>query len=306
MTPPVLLTGATGLIGRRLLADLDRDGVEVRALSRRPESAAPGLAERATLIGWDGRRFEPAHVAGCSAVVHLSGEPVFAGRLTQRRRQAILESRVQSTRSLVEAIGALTPGERPELLACASAVGFYGSRGDERLDESAAAGSGFLAEVCRQWEQAARGAEEFGVRRVSLRFGIVLAREGGALPVMARPFRLGLGGRLGDGSQWFPWIHRTDAIRLIGALLRDDSYAGPVNVVAPEPVTNAELTRALGRVLGRPTLLRVPAFVLRTALGELSEELLGSRRVVPAAAQARGFAFTHAGIDSALEAELRA
>jgi uncharacterized protein (TIGR01777 family) len=301
---PVLLSGATGLIGRRLLVALDRDGDDVRALTRRPERAAPEVVDRAKLVGWDGRHFEPEHVAGASAVVHLAGEPVFAGRLTGARRQRILESRVDSTASLVEALGRVEPGERPALLACASAVGFYGSRGDEALEESAASGQGFLAEVCRQWETAAQTAAALGVRVVSLRFGIVLAREGGALPRMATPFRLGLGGRLGNGRQWFPWIHVDDVVRLVSAILRDDTYAGPVNVVAPEPVRNAELTRSLGRLLRRPALLPVPAFVLRAALGELSDELLGSRRVLPAAALARGFAFVHPGLDSALAAEL--
>jgi uncharacterized protein (TIGR01777 family) len=295
---PLLLTGATGLIGSRLRADL---AGPVRALTRRSGGPADGAEWR----NWDGRHFEPGALRGCAAVVHLAGEPVFGGLPTPARRRAIRASRVESTHSLVTALGQLAPGERPEVLACASAVGFYGSRGEERLDEESPAGRGFLAEVCVAWEAAAREAEALGVRVVSLRFGIVLAREGGALPVMARPFRLGLGGRLGDGRQWVPWVHVDDAVGLIRAALADPAYRGAVNVVAPEPVRNVELTRALGRVLHRPTLLPVPGFVLRGALGELADELLGSRRVVPGAAQARGFGFRHPALDAALETALR-
>ena len=184
------------------------------------------------------------------------------------------------------AIGALPAPQRPRVLVSASAVGYYGSRGDEILDEDAAPGQGFLAEVCRAWEAEALAAARHGVRCVVLRIGIVLAREGGALPRMALPFRAGLGGRLGDGRQWFPWIHADDVVSLIRAALRDDAYTGPVNAVAPEPVRNAELTRALARVLHRPALFAVPAFALRAALGELSGELLG-QPPLPAAARAR-------------------
>lgn len=300
----VLVSGATGLIGRRLLAALERDAVAVRALSRSPERAARTLGPGVEVAGWDGERFTREHVAGCASVVHLAGEPIFAGRLTEARRRKIFASRVETTDSLVEAIAAAAPEERPRVLACASAVGFYGSRGEERLDESAAPGEGFLADVCRQWEGAARAAEDAGLRVAMLRFGVVLSRDGGALPLMSVPFRLGLGGRLGDGRQWFPWIHLDDAVGLVRAVLTDDAWRGPVNVVAPEPARNADLTRALGRALHRPTLLPVPAFAVRAALGELATELLGSRRVVPGAALARGFAFAHPGLDSALEAEL--
>jgi uncharacterized protein (TIGR01777 family) len=238
-------------------------------------------------------------------VVHLAGEPVFGGRLTATRRALILASRVESTRSLVHAIGALPAPERPRVLVSASAVGYYRSRGDQPLDEDASPGEGFLAEVCRAWEAEALAAARHGTRCVVLRIGIVLAREGGALPRMALPFRAGLGGRLGDGRQWFPWIHVDDVVSLIGAALRDEGYTGPVNAVAPEPIRNAELTRALARALHRPALFAVPAFALRAALGELSGELLGSRRCVPRRALARGFVFAHPGIASALAAELR-
>jgi hypothetical protein len=303
MSGEILLSGATGLIGGRLLPALGREGHAVRALTRRPESAPP-LAAPHRWLRWDGSRVAPEAVAGAEGVVHLAGEPVFAGRLTAARRERILASRVESTRSLVAAIGALPQPERPRVLVCASAVGFYGSRGDERLEEEAPPGRGFLAEVCRAWEAEALAAARHGVRCVTLRIGIVLAREAGALPKMALPFRLGLGGRLGDGRQWVPWIHADDVVSLIRAALRDDGYAGPLNAVAPEPVRNAELTRALARVLHRPAFFAVPAFALRAALGELSGELLGSRRCVPRRALARGFSFRFATLEPALAEEL--
>jgi uncharacterized protein (TIGR01777 family) len=299
----ILVSGASGLIGGRLLASLARDGVAVRALTRRPE-AAPPLAAPHRWLRWDGRQFAEGAVAGAAGVVHLAGEPVFAGRLTPARRARILGSRVESTRSLVAAIGALAEPQRPRVLVSASAVGYYGSRGEQILGEDAGPGEGFLAEVCRAWEAEALAAARHGVRCVVLRIGIVLAREGGALPRMALPFRAGLGGRLGDGRQWLPWIHADDLVSLIRAALRDEGYTGAVNAVAPEPVRNAELTRALARVLHRPALFAVPAFALRAALGELSGELLDSRRCMPQRALARGFRFAHPGIDSALAAEL--
>jgi len=299
----ILLSGGTGLIGARLLPALASQGIAVRALTRRP-GVAPPLAVPHRWLGWDGRNVTADAVAGAAGVVHLAGEPVFGGRLTAARRALILASRVESTRALVAAIGALAAPQRPRVLVSASAVGYYGSRGDELLDEDAAPGQGFLAEVCRAWEAEALAATRHGIRCVVLRIGIVLAREGGALPRMALPFRAGLGGRLGDGRQWFPWIHADDVASLICAALRDDAYTGPVNAVAPGPVRNAELTRALARVLHRPALFAVPAFVLRAALGELAGELLGSRRCLPRRALARGFVFAHPEISSALAAEL--
>jgi uncharacterized protein (TIGR01777 family) len=304
--PCVLVTGATGLVGRRLVTALRRDGIAVRALTRDPAAAARRLDPEIARFGWDGARVPADAVAGTSGVVHLAGEPVFAGRLTQARRRRIRTSRVESTRSVVEAFGTLPASERPAVFACASAVGFYGSRGEERLDEDATPGGGFLAEVCQEWESSAFAAETRGVRTVALRIGIALAREGGALPRMALPFRLGAGGRLGSGRQWFPWIHIDDLTSMVESVLRDDAYRGPVNAVAPEPVRNAELTRSLASALRRPALLAVPAFALRLALGELSEELLGSRRVVPRRALDRSFSFEHPSIATAIAEELRA
>ncbi len=301
----VLMTGATGLVGRRLVPRLLARGDSVRVLTRDLAAGAAALDPRALLIRWDGISPPPDALDGADALVHLAGEPVFAGRLNARRRRRIRESRVASTGHLVSAVATVPVERRPDTLVCASAVGYYGDRGNELLDESAASGAGFLAELCQAWEKAAAGAEAHGLRRVSLRIGIVLAREGGALPMLALPFRLGAGGRLGDGQQWFPWIHIDDLVEMILATLGDESYCGAVNATAREPVRNLDLTRALGRTLHRPTLLRVPAFAVRAALGDLADELLGSRRVLPASALARGFAYRYDDLAAALAAELR-
>ncbi len=299
-----LISGATGLVGSRLTASLLADGLVVRALTRNLQSASARMDPKALLVRWDGMRVPVDAVNGVDAIVHLAGEPVFGGLLTAGRRRLVYGSRVESTRSLVKAIGALPESSRPAVLVNASAVGYYGSRGDEELAEDAGPGEGFLAEVCRDWEDAAREAETLGVRCVLLRIGIVLAREGGALPMMARPFRLGLGGRLGNGRQWFPWIHVDDLVSLIREAVRDERFRGAVNAVAPEPVRNRDLTRVLAAQLDRPALLPVPGFALRAALGELSAELLGSRRVVPRQAREHGFAFRYPAIEEALGAEL--
>jgi uncharacterized protein (TIGR01777 family) len=301
----VLVSGATGLVGARLTARLARRGDAVRVLTRNPEAAARRLDARVSPVAWDGLSVPGEELTRAAAVVHLAGEPVFAGRLTPERRRRIRSSRVEGTRSLVRAIGALAEAQRPRTLVCASAVGYYGNRGDERLAEEAPPGRGFLADVCRDWEAAAAQAEAHGARVACLRIGIVLAREGGALPRMALPFRFGAGGRLGDGRQWFPWIHIDDLVALSLAILDDDGIRGPVNASAPDPVRNGELTRTLARLLRRPAPFPVPAFALRLALGELSDELLGSRRVVPARALAHGFAFAHADLEAALARELR-
>lgn len=300
---PVVVSGATGLVGRRLVAALVANGRAVRVLSRTPERAAaslPGVA----VCGWDGLRWPTESLTAASAVVHLAGEPVFGGLLNAARRARIRDSRVGSTTALVEALRALPEGDRPRTLVCASAVGYYGSRGDTVLDESAGPGTGFLAGVCADWEAAAAGASPLGLRVASLRIGIVLAREGGALPLMAAPFRFGLGGPLGDGTQWVPWIAASDLVRLAQRVLTDGALSGPVNAVAPDPVRNEVLTRALARALHRPAFLRAPAFALRLVLGEIADEILGSRRCVPRKAEAVGFSFEHATLESALSAEL--
>jgi hypothetical protein len=297
----VLITGGTGLIGSRLIERLRAAGVTARCLTRSQKTSSDASLEYAQ---WDGVALNAETLRGCRQVVHLAGEPVFGGPVTAARKARILSSRVDSTRSIVAAMQALPADERPDTLVCASGVGYYGDRGDDPLDEASAPGGGFLADVCRQWEAAAQAAQEFGVRTVSLRIGIVLSRAGGALPMMAMPFRMGAGGRMGDGNQWVPWIHIDDLVGLLIAALEDPEMRGAVNAVAPNPVRNRELTSAMAQTLRRPALLPVPAFVLKLALGELSGELLGSRLCTPKVALDHGFEFTHTEIETALEAEL--
>ncbi len=301
-TDPLWISGGTGLVGGRLLRGWCAEGRRARIVTRRPESERQ--RDGIELLGWDGLAVDPAGVANTRGVVHLAGEPIFGGLPTAARRDRIWRSRVDSTRSLVDAIAGLPMEARPRVLVCASAVGYYGDRGEEPLEESAAPGSGFLAELCRAWEAEAARAVEAGLRVVSLRIGVVLAREGGALSMLAPLFRLGLGGPVGDGRQWFPWVHVNDLVELLRRALDDERLAGPVNAVAPNPVRNEEFTRALAHRLQRPAWLRVPAFALRAALGELAGELLGSRRVRPARALEAGFGFAHERVETALAAEL--
>ena len=298
----VLVTGATGLVGRRLLPGLARRSAWVRTLSR--SGAAPEGEVTVDARSWDGVDPGPTPLDGVASVIHLAGEPIFGGLPSADRLMRIRASRIDSTTRLVERILERTPDDRPSTFICASAVGYYGDRGAESLSDDAAMGEGFLAEVCRDWEAAAAAAAAAGIRVVHLRIGVVLAREGGALALMRLPFSLGVGGRLGSGEQYFPWIHADDLARSILFCL-DEPIEGPVNAVAPEAVTNAELTRELGAALRRPAVIPVPAFAVKIALGEISGELLGSRLVVPKRLQDAGFAFEHPTLKSALEAELR-
>ena len=298
----LLVSGASGLIGRRLLAGLG-DDVRVRALTRDPGRARLDARGREP-VAWDGRHAPAEALAGADTIVHLAGEPLFGGLPTPSRMRRIRASRVDSTRAFVAGIAALPAEQRPRALLCAAAVGIYGDRGEEELSERSPAGTGFLAELCRDWETSAMGAGAYGVRVVCLRFGIVLAREGGALPLMARIFGLGLGGRLGSGRQWVPWVHVDDAVALVRLALDDAAVRGAMNVVAPGCVRNAELTRALAEQLGRPARLPAPALAVRLALGPLAGELLGSRHAVPARALAAGHRFAQPELTGALAREL--
>lgn len=290
------VTGATGLIGSALVAALRGEG---RRVCRVVRGEAGGDD-----IRWDpaAGRIDVAALRGVAAVVHLAAENV-GERWNAEKKRRIRESRVQGTQLLARALAELeTP---PRVLVTASAVGIYGDRGDEALDERSATGEGFLAEVGREWEAAAEPAERAGIRVVQLRFGVVLAREGGALGRLLPPFRLGAGGRLGGGDQWMSWVSREDAVRAIRFALDTEALAGPVNVTAPEPVTNAEFTRVLGRVLGRPTLFPVPAAALQLAFGEMAEAtLLASQRALPRRLQEAGFEFRHPTLEAALRAEV--
>ena len=300
----VLVSGATGLVGRRLLPGLVERFAGVRTLSRSAQGASRVGDAEVDARSWDGVDPGPRALDDVEAVVHLAGEPIFGGLPTAARLRRVRASRIDSTRRLVDRILERSAGNRPATLVCASAVGIYGDRGDETLTESAAVGTGFLAEVCRDWEAEARRAQRGGVRVVALRIGVVLAKQGGALSLMKIPFGLGLGGRLGSGRQFFPWIHLDDLVSSILWCL-DERIDGPVNAVAPEVVRNSDLTRELGSVLGRPAVLPVPAFVLELALRGISGELLGSRRVVPGKLETGGFEFRYPTLRSALEKELR-
>jgi len=287
----VLLTGGTGFVGQRLQGALVASGHTLSVVTRSPErrrSASAGVS------------FEPwlPDLARQQAVVHLAGEPIFGKRWNAAVKAEILASRVDSTRRLVEAMRSADP--RPEVFVCASAVGYYGDRGDEQLTESAAPGSTFLSQVCQAWEAEALRAEELGVRVVRVRIGVVLGAGGGALARMLLPFKLGAGGPIGSGRQWFPWVHLRDLAELIVRAVDDPALAGPLNAVAPEQVTNRDFARALGRALHRPAFLPTPAFALRLALGEVTDVLLESQRCVPEAAQEAGFSFRFPGLDAAL------
>jgi uncharacterized protein len=295
----IAITGASGLIGTGLTAALLDDGHEVVRLVRR-------LGRSASEVQWDPRAaaggLDPAALRGTDAVVHLAGAPIAGARWTQARKAELRASRIQSTGALIAAMTATA--EAPAVLLCGSAIGWYGDTGARPVDEAEPAGSGFLAELVRDWEAAARSAESAGIRVASLRSGIVLSGRGGMLARLAPMFRLGLGARIGAGAQYISWISLADEVRAISFLLENAELHGPVNLTAPAPVTNAELTAALARTLHRPALLRIPAPVLRTALGEVSSELLAGARVLPRKLLQAGFAFRHPDIDAALAAEL--
>ena len=256
-------------------------------------------------VSWDPQRkhFDAVAAEGADVVVHLAGESVASGRWTEQRKRAIHESRVAGTRLLAEGLAALR--RRPRVLVSASAIGFYGNAGDEVRTEASPLGSGFLAEVCRDWEAACSPAIEAGIRVVKLRIGLVLAPGGGALARMLPIFRMGLGGQLGDGTQWMSWVTLHDLVRIVALAVDDDAIDGPVNAVAPAPVRNADFTRALAAAVHRPALLPVPAFVLRLLAGEMADEmLLSSTRAAPQRLTERGFRFDHPELETALRAEL--
>jgi uncharacterized protein (TIGR01777 family) len=296
----IYVSGASGLIGSALVADLSAAGHTVQRLVRHRELAVGGDVYWNPAAG----ELERAAVAEADAIVNLAGESIAAGRWTARQKRAILESRVNATRTIAEALS--RPDGRPKILVNASAIGYYGDRGDELLDENSPSGSGdFLSEVCRQWEAAAAPAARGGARVVLARIGVVLSRQGGALAKMLTPFRLGLGGRAGSGRQYMSWIALTDVVGAVTACLVDDKLSGPVNIVAPEPVTNHEFTKTLGRVLRRPTIVPLPAPIARLALGQMADELLlASQRVQPAKLLVAGYAFKFPQLERTLRMTL--
>lgn len=298
----IVVTGATGFVGTTLVRELLTAGHAVTALSRDAARAARRLPARCRVLAWDAAGpLDPSVLSGADAIVHAAGEGIVDARWSTARKRAIRDSRVDTSAALVHALGQLGTNERPRVLVSASAIGWYGDRDDTLLDEQSAPGTGFLADVCRDWEQAVFRAQALGVRTVAVRVGVVLGREGGAFSRLLPLFRLGLGGRLGSGRQWFSWIHLQDLVGLLRHVLEHPDAAGPINGVAPEPVTNITFTAALGRTLHRPALFPVPAAALRMALGEMSAVLLGSQRVRPQAAQRLGFAFRYPTVRSALE-----
>ena len=306
-TLSVTVTGATGLVGRALMQALRDAGAQVTVLSRAPAQAraALGAGDPAGLqaLAWEPSR-EPAPAGGLSgrdAVVHLAGESI-AQRWTGSARRAISESRVRGTENLLAGLAAAEP--RPRTLISASGVGYYGARGQEPLDEDASAGSDFLAQVCVAWEAQARRAEELGMRVATPRFGVVLDRRGGALAQLLTPFRLGLGGPVAGGRQYMSWIHSADLVAMLLAALQDERWSGPINATAPEPVTNSEFARALGRALGRPARMPIPAAALRLRYGEMAQTVTTGVRALPARALMLGFGFRHARLQGALQAIL--
>ena len=300
----IIVTGASGLIGSALVSSLSKQGHQVTALVRRESKRKPpaGLTE----VIWNpaAGELDAARLVGHEAAVHLAGESIASGRWTDAKKRRIVESRVKSTRLLAETLARLQT--HPRAFICASAIGYYGDRGSELLTEESAPGVDFLSHVCREWEAACEPVRAVGIRTVNLRIGIVLSSKGGALAQMLTPFKLGLGGRIGNGWQYMSWIALDDALGAIEHALTDESLAGPVNVVAPQPVKNVEFTKTIGRVLGRPTLLPVPGFALRLVLGEMADELLlASTRVEPARLKATGYQFKYPQLEPALRHLLR-
>lgn len=276
----ILVSGATGLVGSALVEELVRGG-HIPCRLVRPSTKTGGGTPGAFDVVWNPETGELGGAGvGPDAVVNLAGAPIAQGRWTKSRKDVLLQSRVDSTRALVHALAKMNI--RPRVLVQASAIGYYGNRGDELLTEESAPGDGFLARVAGEWEAEAAKAEALGIRVVLARFGVILAKEGGALPQMMRPFRFGVGGRVGSGRQWMSWITLEDTVRVLCLAIESNTLRGAINVVSPQPVTNLEFTSELARALGRPAIVPVPAFALRLALGEMADELLlGSLRVIP-------------------------
>lgn len=293
----VTLTGATGFIGRPLVKSLIKRGDRVTILSRSPKS---GTNPR--YMSWDAQSAPPAEAMNADAIIHLAGESV-AQPWSGEAKHAIWSSRVDGTRMLVDGIAAAET--KPRVLISASAIGIYGDRGSEVLTESSKPGSGFLEDVCVEWEHESQRAADFGVRVVNPRIGLVIGRGGGALSRMLKPFKLGIGGKLGLGTQWMSWIHVSDVAGLILFALDHDKISGPVNATAPMPVTNIEFTRDLGIALGLPAVLTIPRFALKVLYGEMSHIILASQRVIPKVARNAGYAFRFVELGHALEFTLR-
>ncbi len=295
----ILITGSHGLVGSALVPSLANAGYTVIRMIRPPMKPEEKEILWNPLEGF----VEKEKLEGFDAVVHLAGENISTGRWTAEKKARIRDSRVKGTRLLAEILAGLK--HKPKILASASAIGFYGSRGTEVMNEKSAAGSGFLAETCVEWEAAAEPARQVGINVVHLRFGIILSPKGGALARMLPPFKLGVGGKIGSGNQYMSWVSITDVVGAVMHVLKSKELKGPLNIVSQQPVTNLEFTKALGRVLSRPTVFPLPAFAARFALGEMADELLlSSNCVIPSRLKASGYVFQHNNIEEALRSML--
>jgi len=294
----ILISGATGLIGRALCHVLNEDGHTIVGVSR--SSRKPSGLNVGEMYQWDSQAGPPPEAAldQVDAVINLAGEPIAAKRWSDQQKKSIRDSRIVTTRNLVE--GMRRAKRKPEVFVSSSAVGYYGNRGDERLEETSPPGRGFMSEVCQEWEREAARASELGIRVVFVRTGVVLSADGGALEKMLPPFKMGAGGRLGSGKQWFPWIHIDDIVGIFRHSIVNAKATGPINGAAPQPATNAEFTRELGHALHRPAFLPVPEIALRILMGEMAGVLFDSQRVIPAAALASGYEFRYPQLGPAL------
>jgi len=296
MISRILVSGVSGPIGAALLPPFKTRGYEVTRLVR-------GAVTGEDQIAWDpAKPISPNAVSGFDAVIHLAGESI-VGRWTDEKKAKIRDSRIVGTAALAQALAQAK--DKPQVFACSSAIGYYGDRGNEFLNEHSSPGSGFLSDVCREWEAATKAANDAGIRTVQMRTGVVLSKEGGALGKMLTPFRLGVGGKIGNGQQWMSWIDAQDMVGAIHHILKTDLLQGPVNMVAPKTVTNEEFTRTLASVLSRPALFPLPAFVVKLAFGEMGETvLLGSQRVEPTQLVMSGYPFRFSNLRSSLESIL--
>jgi uncharacterized protein (TIGR01777 family) len=302
MISKILVSGASGLIGSALVSSLRSSGAEVAQLARFVTSPSPTAASE--IVRWDpAQPIAPETVSGFDAVIHLAGESI-VGRWSAEKKAKIRDSRVIGTRNLVQAL--VRAGQKSQLFICASAIGYYGDRADEVLTEESLPGTGFMTEVCKEWEAATQPVFDAGIRTVLLRTGIVLSAKGGALAKMLLPFKLGLGGRVGDGCQWMSWIDLQDMVGAIHHILKTDLLQGPVNMVAPKPVTNAEFSKTLAGALSRPAIFPMPPFVIKLLFGEMGETvLLGSQRVEPTKLIASGYPFRFRELRASLEKILK-
>ncbi len=300
----VLVSGISGPIGTALLPTLKASGAQITRLTRGGAGYPAHSAGDEQHIPWDPVQPLSANaVSGFDAVVHLAGESII-GRWTDEKKRKIRDSRVLGTQNLAQALAQAK--EKPQVFLCSSAIGYYGSRGDEILQEESAPGEGFLPDVCREWEAATQAAADAGIRTIQIRTGVVLSPKGGALGKMLTPFKLGVGGRIGDGRQWMSWIDVQDMVGAIHHILKSDLLHGPVNMVAPKPVTNEEFTKTLASVLSRPAIFPVPAFVVKLASGEMGETvLLGSQRVEPTRLVTSGYPFRFSTLRASLENVVR-